>query len=29
MTMGVYLLINLVVSALMNLYNARTLLKER
>nr|WP_298249412.1 amino acid ABC transporter permease [uncultured Halomonas sp.] len=29
MTMAVYLLINLVVSALMNLYNARTLLKER
>ncbi|MFG6158832.1 amino acid ABC transporter permease [Halomonas sp. 1390] len=29
MTMAVYLLINLLVSALMNLYNARTLLKER
>jgi len=29
MTMAVYLLINLVVSLLMNLYNARTLLKER
>ncbi|TDO15247.1 amino acid ABC transporter permease [Halomonas ventosae] len=29
MTMAVYLLINLIVSALMNLYNARTLLKER
>ncbi|WP_136247136.1 amino acid ABC transporter permease [Halomonas borealis] len=29
MTMAVYLLISLVVSALMNLYNARTLLKER
>lgn len=29
MTMAVYLLINLAVSALMNLYNARTLLKER
>ncbi|MGM0693833.1 MAG: amino acid ABC transporter permease [Pseudomonadota bacterium] len=29
MTMAVYLLINLVVSALMNFYNARTLLKER
>ncbi|MBB3140431.1 amino acid ABC transporter permease [Halomonas organivorans] len=29
MTMAVYLLISLVVSALMNLYNARTLMKER
>lgn len=29
MTMAVYLLISLVVSALMNLYNAKTLLKER
>ncbi|MDR5866848.1 amino acid ABC transporter permease [Halomonas koreensis] len=29
MTMAVYLLISLAVSALMNLYNARTLLKER
>ncbi|MDN3525429.1 amino acid ABC transporter permease [Halomonas sabkhae] len=28
-TMAVYLVISLVVSALMNLYNARTLLKER
>ncbi|WP_280541910.1 amino acid ABC transporter permease [Chromohalobacter sp. 11-W] len=29
MTMAVYLVISLVVSALMNVYNARTLLKER
>ncbi|TDX28701.1 amino acid ABC transporter membrane protein 1 (PAAT family) [Modicisalibacter xianhensis] len=29
MTMAVYLVISLVVSALMNIYNARTLLKER
>ncbi|MFG6139049.1 amino acid ABC transporter permease [Halomonas sp. B23F22_10] len=29
MTMAVYLLISLVVSALMNFYNARTLMKER
>lgn len=29
MTMAVYLIISLLVSALMNLYNARTLLKER
>ena len=29
MTMAVYLTISLVVSALMNVYNARTLLKER
>ncbi|GHB03399.1 amino acid ABC transporter permease [Modicisalibacter luteus] len=29
MTMAVYLIISLLVSALMNIYNARTLLKER
>ena len=29
MTMAVYLVISLTVSFLMNLYNARTLLKER